>query len=121
LNSRCSRRLCARLARNRVNIVASSPSAVCRTCASGSIVLLGDSAAGPGQLAVIATPSRVRPTQNATGRSASIPQAAFSIVRSFPRVLTGGVGAVHLDLAETIKTPPQTPQQRSPHSGLRSP
>jgi hypothetical protein len=44
-----------------------------RTCASESIVLLADSAIGLGQLAVIATPSRTRPTQNATGSIASIP------------------------------------------------
>jgi hypothetical protein len=73
LNSRCSRRLCARLARNRVIIVAGWPSAARRTCTPGSTVLLADSAIRLGQLAVIATPSRTRPAQNATGSSASIP------------------------------------------------
>jgi hypothetical protein len=73
LNSRCSHRLCARLARNRVIIVAGSPVAARRTCASGSIALLAVSATGLGQLAVVATPSRTRPTQNATGSIASIP------------------------------------------------
>jgi hypothetical protein len=73
LNSLCSRRLCANLARNRLIIVASLPLAARRTCASGSIVLLADSAIGLGQPAVIVTPSRTRPTQNATGSIASIP------------------------------------------------
>ena len=60
LNSLCSRRLCSRLARNRLISVASSPLAPRRTCAPGSIVLLADSAIGLGQLAVTATPSRTR-------------------------------------------------------------
>jgi hypothetical protein len=60
LNSLCSRRLCSRLARSRLISVASSPLAARRTCASELIVLLADSAIGPGQLAVIATPSRIR-------------------------------------------------------------
>ena len=60
LNSVCSRRLCARLASNRLIMVASLPLAARITAASGSImlVLLADSAIGPGHLAVIATPSR---------------------------------------------------------------
>jgi hypothetical protein len=60
LNSVCSRRLCARLASNRLIMVASLPLAARRTAASGSIVLLADSAIGPDHLAVIATPSRAR-------------------------------------------------------------
>ena len=60
LNSLCSWRFCARLARNRWIMVASSPLPARRTCASVSIVLLADSAIGLGQLAVIATPSRTR-------------------------------------------------------------
>src|SRR5262249_24147818 len=90
LNSLCSLRFCARLARNRWIMVASSPLPARRTCASVSIVRLADSAIGLGQLAVIAYPA----TQNVTGSIASIPWAAFSIVRSFPCVLTGGgIGA----------------------------
>jgi hypothetical protein len=92
LNSVCSRRLCARLASNRLIMVASLPLAARRTAASGSIVLLADSAIGPGHLAVIATPSRAwRP------RTPPAAWAAFSIVSSFPRVLTGG-RVVRLDL-----------------------
>jgi hypothetical protein len=60
LNSLCSRRFCARLARNRWIMVASSPLPARCTCASVSIVLLADSAIGLGHLAVIATPSRTR-------------------------------------------------------------
>jgi hypothetical protein len=66
LNSVCARRFCACLARNRLNIVASSPLAARR-------VLLADSAIGMGQPAVIAKPSRTRPAHNATGSIASIP------------------------------------------------
>jgi hypothetical protein len=73
LNSHSSQRLCARLARNRVITVARSSLAVRRACAQESIVLLVDSATGLGRLAVVATPLRTRPTQNATGSSASIP------------------------------------------------
>jgi len=58
LNSVCSRRLCARLTRNRLIMVASLPLAAQRTAASESMVLPADSAIGPGHLAVIATPSR---------------------------------------------------------------
>jgi hypothetical protein len=58
LNSLSSQRFRARLARNRLAIVAS---------------LLDDSAIGPRELAVIATPSRTRPAQNVTGSIASIP------------------------------------------------
>jgi hypothetical protein len=52
-------------------MVASSPLAAGR--ASESIVLLADSTVVLGQLAVVVTPSRTRPTQNATGSIASIP------------------------------------------------
>jgi hypothetical protein len=64
-------------------MVASLPSGLRGTCAPASIVLLADSVIGLGQLAVIATPSRARRARSATGSIASIPWAAFSIVRSF--------------------------------------
>jgi hypothetical protein len=63
-------------------------------CASGSIVLLADSASELGEFAghrdTIAYPA----TPNTTGSIASIPSVAFSIFRSFPRVLTGAVSGL---------------------------
>jgi hypothetical protein len=64
-------------------MVASLPSGLHGSRASASLVLLADSAVGLGQLVVIATPSRARRARDATGSIASIPWAAFSIVRSF--------------------------------------
>ena len=77
LNSFCSRRFCARLARNRWIMVVSSPLVPRRTCVSIFIVRLDDSAIGLGQLAVIATPSRTR--QPRTSPAAS---PAFRRLRS---------------------------------------
>jgi hypothetical protein len=96
LNSVCSRRLCARLASNRLIMVASLPLVARRTGASGSIVLLSDSAIGPGHLAVIATPSRAwRPRTPPAAWPAS--RGCVQHCSLFPRVLTGGC-VVRLDL-----------------------
>ncbi|WP_156748214.1 hypothetical protein [Mycobacterium sp. E3198] len=58
LNSQSSRRLCARLARHRWSMGASSPLPARRTRASVSIVRLADSEIDLGRLAVIVTPAR---------------------------------------------------------------
>jgi hypothetical protein len=73
LNSLGSQRFRARLARNRLAIVASLPLAARRPGAPGFIVLLDDSAIGSVGLGVIAPPSRTRPAHNTSGGIASIP------------------------------------------------
>jgi len=54
-------------------MVAGSSLVARRICALGPVVLLADSTVGLGWLAVIAAPSRTRPTQRASGSIANIP------------------------------------------------